>query len=261
MGVQAAPIGAEVFTFERRKHSGTRVYDSICRRDPVDTCIAVDKLEKSKKGFNFERFAGFKRFRAATSSDTQPIAEKPSEGREEEGMRGPPVRTIRRGIGSPVEPAAQQHFATYDFSRIFRRFAQLPEPGAIREEWLKLSDSEDFSECAPCAVPRSTRCTGKAAGRVGWQVADLPPFSIPQSTLAASYAAPCRQVARRSDYSDYSDPRTGVVEHAQRFGAGRRRNAAQPLQYSMGEGWDDRLTPQDLAGRAFARSKEEETAR
>ncbi|MCP4906265.1 MAG: hypothetical protein GY910_14910 [bacterium] len=54
------------------------------------------------------------------------------------------------------------------------------------------------------------------------------------------------------------------------FRNGGSRDAAQPLQYSMGEGWDDGLAPQGFAGQVLptgeqavanlARMKEEEMA-
>ena len=55
-GVNSAPIGAQVFTIERRNHSKTGVYEDLCMRVSVDTTSPVDKLKKAKKGFKFERF-------------------------------------------------------------------------------------------------------------------------------------------------------------------------------------------------------------
>lgn len=52
----AAPIGAGPFASERFIHSRTGVYGLVCGSAPVDTPSAADKLEKSKKIFNFERF-------------------------------------------------------------------------------------------------------------------------------------------------------------------------------------------------------------
>jgi hypothetical protein len=58
-GAYSAPIGAQVFTIERRNHSKTGVYEDLCMRVSVDTTCAVDKLKKAKKGFKFERFDVF----------------------------------------------------------------------------------------------------------------------------------------------------------------------------------------------------------
>jgi len=58
-GAYSAPIGAQVFTIERRNHSKTGVYRDLCMRVSVDTTCAVDKLKKEKKGFKFERFDVF----------------------------------------------------------------------------------------------------------------------------------------------------------------------------------------------------------
>lgn len=52
----AAPIGAGLFASERFIHYRTRVYGLACGSAPVDTPSAADKLKKSKKVFNFERF-------------------------------------------------------------------------------------------------------------------------------------------------------------------------------------------------------------
>ena len=53
---RSAPIGAQVFVFERRNHSKTGVYGILCMRVSVDTTSPVDKLKKAKKSLKFERF-------------------------------------------------------------------------------------------------------------------------------------------------------------------------------------------------------------
>jgi hypothetical protein len=58
-GRQCAPIGAQVFRFERRNHYKTIVYGLVRLRIAVDTPMAADKLKKCKKGLKFERFESF----------------------------------------------------------------------------------------------------------------------------------------------------------------------------------------------------------
>ncbi len=46
--MHSAPIGAYVFTNERRNHYKTTVYEDLCTRVPVDTGIAADKIKRRK---------------------------------------------------------------------------------------------------------------------------------------------------------------------------------------------------------------------
>lgn len=41
-----------MFAIERRNHAKAAVYEVLCVRDPVDTSIAIDKLERSKRASN-----------------------------------------------------------------------------------------------------------------------------------------------------------------------------------------------------------------
>jgi hypothetical protein len=88
---ELAPIGARVFAIERRNHSKTGVYELPCMRVPVDMITPTDKMEKSKKGFKFERFDVF--FQIDRSRSGRRVWEG-RKAREATRMGGLPFKSI-----------------------------------------------------------------------------------------------------------------------------------------------------------------------
>jgi hypothetical protein len=89
--------------------------------------------------------------------------------------------------------------------------------------------------------------------------------SLPSHPSPRSQGASRTQLAYLSDCSDWRGKGTDSTKHPKRLHMGRWQNAAQPLQYSMGKGWDGGSTPQELADRAHSRdtqvrAREEEMA-
>jgi hypothetical protein len=74
-GTGSAPIGAEMFKNERRKHFRTRVYGELCIRFAVDTSSPVDKMKKVEKGFKNERFDVSVNFTDAWPAESAPTGE------------------------------------------------------------------------------------------------------------------------------------------------------------------------------------------
>ncbi len=260
-GLRAAPIGAMVFVLERLKQARTGVYDHFCRIDPVDTCIAVDKLKKSKKGFYFDEFEGFERFRPSTRSRIRPVCQEAweewgaSDEEKKAGMIGGPTQMTPRRIGSHSERGAQQRSALRSICAIAVPARPQTRSACARLESVELPDSADLLEYHRIlARPRGRVLGGLGPSplRVSRGGGHVPPSANTHSPR--SHGAFHRQLAYLSVCS--CGARIGCAAIAcKRIRAGGWLDAAQPLQYSMGRGWDDRSAPQDFAGWAHARDR------
>ncbi len=279
-GVQSAPIGAEVFTFERLKHSRTRVYGYHCPLDPVDTCSAADKLKKSKNSFNFDGFEALTRSRSSIEAPIRSIGQALSEEGKEEGMSGLPVMMIRGIIGSPGEPGARQRHITrvttfLNPSRAVRARAHgsrhvtlsaasrsSPPPQAAHPIGFLAGLSIERFDCAALlGSPSASKAIVVPQDDLFIDsLSVFAPFSV---TSPVSPEALRSQLPSRSARPDIGKE---GIEGSERTGMDLYRIAAQPLQVSLAKSWDGRSTPQELAGRVHSRgkhatAKKEETAR
>jgi hypothetical protein len=218
----SAPIGAQVFKFERRNHSKTGVYEDLCRRVPVDTTTAVDKLEKAKKGFKFERFNVLFQL---TGSSWGRQGSKHRIGREAARMGGLPFDSA-----SPNR-SLQSQLKTLQIASGPASSAMDSLSGATVRSRLRNAE--------PAGIPTFLR-----RSPAGPQVWFAPLIRDPQFSgkLGCNLPGPeskdsgvlfqCRKWTRSL---------TGPTSTAS--------SAAQPLHYEQGEGWDDCSFPQEPAGR------------
>jgi len=205
-----------VFTFERLNHSITGVYENSCWPDPVDTCIAVDKLKKLKNSLNFERFEGSRRFRASTRSVTRLVGREASQEGKKAGMIGPPMQTGPRSIGSPCEFDVERRLAARVQSRLLAFFSWASRTAHAGPISIEPPDFSALFESIRFAVPVLGRRLRDLRGRRG--SVPVPP-SLKRSPLHPFLrfddAFP-RQFASRSDGSNCSAPSgraTDMTEH------------------------------------------------
>ena len=277
-----------MFTSERLKHCRTGVYGTFCGSDPVDTCIAADKLKKSENGLKFHRFEGCRRIRTANQSYAHPhlhprgwierieqIGQRPSEEGNEEGMSGLSGQETRRFIDSSDDSRLRYGFIGHSrfestplspirAHRSFQPTGESSSPGPSLAETLDYAPLFDFEPLSSSGTRR------QADGRDGGQseTARQPSISLPGVRRVA--AGPARGLRRisLSPSCAFCCPLAYGPEHSHSCGTRRAQRGAskdlrmrrlqktaQPLQYSMGEGWNGSSTPQDLAGWVHSRDK------
>jgi hypothetical protein len=223
VSVNSAPIGAQVFTIERRNHSKTRVYEDLCTRVPVDTTIATDKLKKAEKGFKFARF----------DVSFQPIGSllyrQGSKDRLERGsarMGGLPFESAPPNRRWPSRRCNLLIASGPAFSGLDR-----PSTGALQSRSQSAQPSE-FTTLLR-RLPAGPKCPSAA---VIWTTQRY--IRRTDSNLPGSES-------RDSDVLFQAEGGHDLWPGPQ----SSKSSAAQRLQYGLGEGWDDCSSPQESAGR------------
>ena len=218
----SAPIGALVFTTERRNHSKTRVYELACVRVAVDTTCPADKLKKSKNGFKFERFDVFSQTMRALQG-RQASAHRARRGAARMGGLPFDSRRSNRSQRSRRSGSRTSHndlpLALVASPAAFMPLSHNPE----------LPDNKHFF-CLP--EVEAEACPGSQWKSVEPRLATL------MQHRDRPHGPACEPVGRGLSLGCREMPSTR---------AGSR--AAQPLQYGFAEGWDDCSIPQKTAGR------------
>ncbi len=221
-----APIGAQVFTFERRNHSKTGVYGYVCARVPVDTLYAADKIKKVKKGFKFERFDVF-----FSSHSIELVANDPSwDGPVSRG------RMSREAIEMGALPSGLA--ALVRSSRSMLERLQVVPSASLQV--MRASPPIPASFANDTRTPRNrTRFRVRAGLLMGRNLPALPErYAVDEKerspTLYSGIGIP-----------DGSRP----IRTSSNFNATPKPSAAQPLQYEPGRGWDDCSLAKKIAER------------
>lgn len=195
-----APIGAMVFAIERRNHSRTAVYGDVCMGDPVDTSIAADRIQKSKKSFKFDRFDDCVRF--GIRLGMRHAGRRPPDTRHTRHMQGmeSTARTVRGGertecAAFPSFRAGQAGVPMVDtgLSRLVpRRDSASNRP--LRKS-LKCASQKIFSSAHPererarDELRASIRGSLASASRHSvaiWEIFDIPPAYESHGALPTS---------------------------------------------------------------------------
>lgn len=242
-----------MFAIERRNHSKTGVYGDLCARVPVDTPLAVDKLKKGKKIFKSERFDCFFRFCPIRLRDSpDPLGRSGMRGRNSGRACGEGHLCVvgrseasRSQIGREASKMDRHPFESQRSTRgqrsglkiypVLPRITRLREPTAVMRS--SCPQNSEHPEIAAIFRRRCLRSNGRQA-----ILDSLDGFD--RRSPRDLQAAPCTITLSGSGLAARQTLPFLLLP-----------KAAQPLQYYLGEGWNDCTSTQKAAGR----DKEETT--
>ncbi len=254
-----------MFAYERRNHYKTRVYGDLCARVLVDTPIAIDKLKKAKKGFKFERFDSFIQIFPipADCPDTPVRALKQGRRRIEAKIEG--NRGVRGWVRNRRDPGQDGHEGRLcvlgrseaSWSRVGREADKMDRHPFV-SLWPARSQSSELKICSGpfCATRRSRGSAlgiGDSVSKIAKSTEIKEVFEFPSEPSAGRFSTLCaRPIACRPGGQEplcLPRIREEPIGTLDARAALSLLDAAQPLQYDPGEGWNDCSSTQDPAGR------------
>ena len=235
-----------MFANERRNHSKTRVYGDLCVRVPVDTPIAADRLKKAKKSFKSERFDSFFHF-CPTGSNTGSSAL--NRGRTRSGKRRD--EACDKGNLCVVGPSeASWSQIGREASNMDRQPFESPRPIRGHRSRLKLY-SDLFCITRRLREPVATASQSVPQLSKHIEIAGLfmsapRPLSADTRLFPSIRSANALHLGIRSSHLSFEGAQVSGPMRAPNL---LLPNAAQPLHYHRGEGWNDCSPTQEPAGR------------